>query len=110
GKNQKHLMEIIFALIALAAFYIGFRIYIGIRRNRYEETLETAVLRVAVSKLNERGPIVAEQIFSALHGLEENYDFWDYLSGRTPPRVSMEIASVNNKSSSSSGLRAVSRT
>ncbi len=58
--------------------------------------METVVLRVAVSKLNERGPIVAEQIYSALHGLEGNYGFIDYMFGRPKPRISLEIASVKN--------------
>lgn len=59
--------------------------------------METAVLRVAVSKANERGPIVMEHILAALHGIEKNYSTWDYLAGRPEPRLSLEIANVGNK-------------
>ena len=90
-------MEIVlYCLAAIVILYIAFNIFISIRRNRYNQNLKTIVLQVAVSKLNERGPIVAEQIFAALHGVEENYSLWDYLAGRTRPRISLEIASVNN--------------
>jgi len=85
------------AIVGIIALYIVFKFYLSIRRSQYNKTLESVVLRVAVSKLNERGPIVAEQIFSAIHGIEENFGLWEYLSGRTKPRISLEIANVNNK-------------
>ncbi|MFH0820804.1 MAG: DUF87 domain-containing protein [Candidatus Peregrinibacteria bacterium] len=73
------------------------RIYLSGRRNRFNKHLETTVYRVAISKLNERGPIVAEQIFAALHGISQNHSFFDYLMGRPQPRISLEIASIKNK-------------
>ncbi len=84
-------------ILAIIALYVIFRIYLGIRRTSYENSVESVVFRVAVSKLNERGPIVAEQIYSALHGIGENHGIWDYLAGRTRPRISLEIANVNNQ-------------
>jgi hypothetical protein len=84
-------------IVAIIVLYFVFRIYLSIRRSNYNKNLESAVLRVAVSRLNERGPIVAEQIFAALHGIEENYDIWDWFAGRTKPRISLEIANVKNK-------------
>ena len=67
------------------------------RGSKMNRNMQSVVLRVAVSKLNERGPIVAEQIYSALHGLGENYSTWDFLWGAPQPRISLEIASVKNK-------------
>jgi hypothetical protein len=84
-------------IVAIIVFYFLFRVYLSIRRSNYNKNLESVVLRVAVSRLNERGPIVAEQIYAALHGIGENYDFWDWLAGRTQPRISLEIANVKNK-------------
>ncbi|MFH1012598.1 MAG: DUF87 domain-containing protein [Candidatus Peregrinibacteria bacterium] len=84
-------------LIGLVTLYFLFRIYLAMRRSSYNRHLESTVLRVAVSKLNERGPIVAEQIFAALHGVGENFGLWDYLAGHTPPRISLEIASVKSR-------------
>ncbi len=63
---------------------------------RHEAALSSVVLRVAVSKLNERGPIVAEQIYSALHALGDHYSLWDAFWGKPHPRFSLEIASVGN--------------
>ncbi len=85
------------AIVAIIVIYITFRVYIAVRRSAFERNLESTVLRVSVSKMNERGPIVAEQVYSALHGIEENYDIWDFLAGHTKPRISFEIANVKNK-------------
>ena len=84
-------------IISFIVIYFVFRVYIGIKKGNYNAKMDSCVLRVAVSKLNERGPIVAEQIYSAVHGIEENYSFWDYLAGRPMPRISLEIANVKNK-------------
>ncbi len=90
-------MTIFSLFIGLVTLYFLFQVYLSTRRKHYEKNLETTVFRVAISKLNERGPIVAEQIFSALHGIDENFTFWDYFAGRTAPRLSFEIASIKNK-------------
>ena len=87
----------VLTIIGFAALYFLFKVYIAGKQSRYNKSLASVVLRVAVSKINERGPMVAEQIFSAIHGIESNYGFGDYLAGNTPPRISLEIASVNNK-------------
>jgi len=84
------------ALLVLGFLYLAFHTFRALRLSKNNRTLESVVLRVAVSKTNERGPIVAEQIYSALHGLETNYSAVDYLLGRPKPRISLEIAAVNN--------------
>jgi hypothetical protein len=89
-------ISLVIAAIIVVLYFL-FQIYLNIRRSSYNRNLESVVLRVAVSKLNERGPIVAEQIYSALHGIEENYGLWDWFAGRTKPRISLEIANVKNK-------------
>ena len=84
-------------IIGFTAFYFLFKIYLTGKQNLYNKSIPSIVLRVAVSKTNERGPMVAEQIFAAIHGIKSNYGFGDYLAGHTPPRISVEIASVKNK-------------
>lgn len=84
-------------IIGLAASYFLFKIYISNKRSRFNRNLPSVVLRVAVSKINERGPMVAEQIFAAIHGIKSNYGFFNYLAGETVPRISLEIANVGNK-------------
>ena len=81
----------------IGAFSFLYKVYITGKQNKYNQNLATVVLRVAVSKLNERGPIVAEQIFSALHGIKRNKGSFSFLTGETMPRISVEIANVNNK-------------
>ena len=83
-------------LLIIGFSYLAFRFLRALRLSSNNRRMESVVLRVAVSKTNERGPIVAEQIYAALHGLEGNYTWVDYMLGRPKPRISMEIASVNN--------------
>ncbi len=89
--------QIFLLIIGLAVASLLFKIYIAHKQNQYNKSLPSIVLRVAVSKTNERGPIVAEQIFSAIHGIKSNYSLANYLAGQTLPRISLEIANVNNK-------------
>jgi hypothetical protein len=91
------MFEFLLTIIVLIGLYFLFQVHLTGKQSQYNKTMPSVVLRVAVSKLNERGPIVAEQIFSALHGIDRNYNFFDYLAGRTRPRISLEIANVNNK-------------
>ncbi len=83
-------------LLVIGFLYLFFRFLRALRISSNNRKLESVVLRVAVSKLNERGPIVAEQIYAAMHGLRGNYNWVDYLFGRPKPRISLEIATVNN--------------
>ncbi|MCK5605591.1 type IV secretion system DNA-binding domain-containing protein [Candidatus Pacearchaeota archaeon] len=89
-------MNFLTAVLAISFLYLIFHFFRALQLSSNNRKIESVVLRVAVSKINERGPIVAEQIYSALHGLEKNYGFVDYLFGRPKPRISLEIASVNN--------------
>jgi Type IV secretion-system coupling protein DNA-binding domain len=89
-------MVIVAVLVIIAGVYLGFQFMRASALGKNNATIEGVLLRVAVSKTNERGPIVAEQIFAALHGLEQNYSFGDYFFGRPKPRLSVEVASVKN--------------
>jgi len=85
---------IIGIVIALYFLFSIFRVH---KMGQKNKAMPTVVLRVAVSKTNERGPIVAEHIFSAIHGIESNYSFINFLFGDVKPRISLEIANVDNK-------------
>ena len=89
--------QVLLIIGILAALCFLFNIYRTNRLSHNNRNMATTVLRVAVSKTNERGPIVAEQIFSSLHGLKSNYSFVDSLMGNVKPRISLEIANVDNK-------------
>lgn len=53
--------------------------------------MKAVVLRVAVPKASERGPMAAEQLLSALHAIGDSHGLWDRLSGRPQPRLGLEI-------------------
>jgi len=54
------------------------------------------IIEVRVSKENETGPIVAEQIFSSLHGIYKKLGFWRTLFGGTQDRISFEVANIGS--------------
>lgn len=89
-------MNILALFLIIGLLYLTFQLFRSSRLSSNNRKMESVVLRVAVSKTNERGPIVAEQIYSALHGIRGNYGFFDYVFGRPKPRISLEIASVKN--------------
>ena len=49
------------------------------------------VIEVRVSKENENGPIVAEQIFSSIHGIYHKLGFWRTLLGGAQDKISFEV-------------------
>lgn len=65
-----------------------------LQEKRYERREKYTVFEIRVSKLNESGPIVAEQIFSALHGVLHKRSIFDWFRGRKTPRISFEIANT----------------
>lgn len=69
---------------------------VTILRAKIDRAIEYEVLSVRVSKENESGPIVAEQVFQALHGIYEDIPWWRRLAGKQTDRVSFEIANVSN--------------
>ncbi len=63
-------------------------------RVRYHQ--KWMMLMVRVSKENELGPIVAEQILSTFHGIRSEVSWWRKLCGYTPDQISLEIANTDN--------------
>jgi len=91
------MIQVFIIIGIIAALYFLYSVFRANKVSHKNKSTPTVVLRVAVSKTNERGPIVAEQIFSAIHGINQNYGFGDYLVGNPKPRISLEIANVGNK-------------
>lgn len=91
------MIQFLLFIIAVLGTSFLFKVYISSKQSTYNKNIKSALLRVAVSKTNERGPSVAEQIFSALHGIKSNNGLFGYLSGKTKPRISLEIANVGGK-------------
>lgn len=73
-----------------AMFSIIFRIQKIKRKYREKYT----IVQVRVAKENESGPIVAEQIYATLHGIQTSFTFLQKLQGYSSDNVSFEIASI----------------
>lgn len=58
---------------------------------------EWVTLKIIPSRLSERNPHVAENIFSALHGIYEKMSVLDCLLGKKQPYFSCEIVNLNNQ-------------
>jgi hypothetical protein len=74
--------------LVLLEFYIRF---VQKKRRAGQEMM---TISVRVSRENETSPLVAEQIFSTIHGIARNLSFWDRIRGVSQDQVSFEIASV----------------
>lgn len=57
--------------------------------NRLNE--ESVLLSIKVSKVNEQGPIAAEQMFASLHGMLKTLNFGEKLQGEYQEHLSFEI-------------------
>lgn len=79
----------------LLVVLLSLNAFISFQRTRVKFGKKYIVLQVRVSRENESGPIVAEQIFATLHGLQSNFSFFEKLQGYSSEHVSFEIASIN---------------
>ena len=90
--------QILYNILVALGFYLAFlilsSIVMKIQSVRRKFSEEYTILEVRVSKENESGPIVAEHIFSTLHGIQKKFSFWQKLAGYSSDHVSFEIASI----------------
>ncbi len=90
--------QILYYILVALGFYLAFlilsSIVMKIQSVRRKFSEEYTILEVRVSKENESGPIVAEHIFSTLHGIQKKFSFWQKLAGYSSDHVSFEIASI----------------
>jgi len=84
-------LGLLIAILVAVLFSACFRIQ-ALRRKFYQKY---KVLQVRVPKENESGPIVAENIFSTLHGIQTHFSFLKKLRGFSSDHVSFEIASID---------------
>jgi len=93
---MKEIMEIVVIVLIVATgvilvLTVFFRFKNRLRRAAEKKT----VLHISVPKEIETGPIVAEQIFSTMHGIYREIGFFRRLFGHQQDAVSFEIATVN---------------
>lgn len=57
---------------------------------------EHCIIQIRVSKTNEKGPLLSEQLLNTLHGTHISYTWWDWVMGRVQTTFSFEIANIHN--------------
>lgn len=78
-------------------FYTGAIFLEWLAAKKQEEAINNEkqlVLMIRVSKDNETGPLVAEQVFSTIHSIVAELTFWERMAGRNFEKVSFEIANI----------------
>ncbi len=83
-------------ILILGALVVGILLsfIIKIQQARRKLKEKYTVVQVRVAKENESGPIVAENIFATLHGIENEFSLLQRLKGYSTSQISFEIASV----------------
>ncbi|MCC6643804.1 hypothetical protein IT411_03575, partial [Candidatus Peregrinibacteria bacterium] len=85
-------------VIGLVIFVYAVAIFLEwLADRKQKETVNSEkqlVLMIRVSKDNESGPLVAEQVFSTIHSIVAELSFWERLAGRNFEKVSFEIANI----------------
>lgn len=95
-------MDIVDLVLNAVLFIVGavslkvlFELYADFAARRRESKEKMMTISIRVSRENETGPIVAEQIFSTIHGISREVGFWERVKGVGQDRISFEIANVN---------------
>ena len=88
-------------LLILVGIFVSYEIVvlilawlIGLMRK--SRNVEYMMIAVRVSKENEAGPIVAEQIFASIHGVYRNISWHKKLRGYRNDKISFEIANLED--------------
>lgn len=87
-------MYIGISILGFVALIILYSIFVRIQAARVKIKEKYSVVQVRVPKENEAGPMVAEQIFATMHGIQTRFSIWERLRGFSSDHVSFEVASV----------------
>ena len=92
--SVKEIFEIVF-IIVLGVLILRF--FVVSFRKKKQSNIDSIVLKIQVYRENEKGPIVAEQMFASIYGVFENLSWWNRFLGKMEKNLSFEIANVNQK-------------
>jgi len=87
-------INVVLAIVGVIALLTAIELFVRFMQKQRLNNEEYTTLMIRVAKENESGPIVAEQIFSTIHGVTRDIGFVDRLLGFTQDRISFEIACV----------------
>jgi hypothetical protein len=88
-------MYIGISILGFTVLIVLYSIFVRIQAARFKIREKYSVVQVRVPKENESGPMVAEQIFATMHGIQTRFTIWEKLKGFSSDHVSFEVASVS---------------
>jgi len=84
------------SLVALIVLLVTFSVFVRYQARKRKDKEKYVVVQIRVPKENEKfGPIVAEQIFSTLHGIQAKFGLIKRLQGYSSDNVSFELTNVD---------------
>jgi len=83
---------VVFIFVLVAGGFLHF--FLVFQRIRFSHRQKRVVLQLKVPKESESGPIVMEQVYATLHGVNKRFSFVQRLKGFSTDSVSFEIASM----------------
>ena len=93
-------MEIFIFIVAFVLFLAGGILFTYRHEKRKKELRaeqKKVLLSITVSQENELGPLAAEQMFAALHGIFRELRISEKFRGHEQDAFSFEIAAINQK-------------
>lgn len=90
-------IQIVVIVAALGVLFLGGRLFIIFQQQRARRRQKNVLLVIRVSRLNEKLPIVAEQMFAVLHGIIHKIPLLARLRGAAVESFSFEIANVEGQ-------------
>lgn len=94
-------LEILISILAGLAIVVLINVLLefiaGLASAKNEKKNKNILLQIRVTRDIETGPIIAEQIFSTIHGIVKKLSFWDRIRGINQEKLSFEIANVGGR-------------
>jgi len=83
------------SILSFLILLVGFFSFSRWQARKRKDREKYIVVQVRVPKDNEKnGPVVAEQIFSTLHGIQSKFSIWERLKGYSSDNVSFELTNI----------------
>ncbi len=90
-------LQIAIILAGIIVLFFAGKIFFIFQQARFRRAQKNVLLSIRVSRLNEKLPIVAEQMFAVLHGIDHRISLFEKLRGVTVENFAFEIANVEGQ-------------
>jgi hypothetical protein len=80
-----------------AGVYILYTLQIKDNQKKYGKTLKYIFLEVRIDELNEKSPLAMEQVFAALHAINQGFSWGEKFAGKYVVATTCEIVSLGGR-------------